>query len=57
VDGDFVRILLSRLLHQVRGNEAEPSEKVMSVGTWRNTRGICRRRRKRASSAAQKIRK
>lgn len=44
VNRDFVHILLCRLLHQVRGNKAEPSEKMMSIGTWRNTWGICRRR-------------
>lgn len=49
VNSDFVHILLCRLLHQVRGNKAEPSEKMMSIGTWRNTWGICRRKKKMAS--------
>lgn len=49
VNSDFVHILLCRLLHQVRGNKAESSEKMMSIGTWRNTWGICRRKKKMAS--------
>lgn len=49
VNSDFVHILLCRLLHQVRGNKAEPSEKMMSIGTWRNAWGICRRKKKMAS--------
>lgn len=54
VNSDFVHILLCRLLHQVRGNKAEPSEKVMSIGTWRNTWGICRKRKKMSSHELHK---
>lgn len=37
----FVQILLCRFLDQVGCNKAESSKKMMSIGTWRNTRGIC----------------
>lgn len=42
MNSDFVQLLLGRLLHQAGGNEAESSEEVMSVSTWRDSWGICR---------------